>query len=132
MGVVDLDIVIETGGKILGRTEVASLQKPAGQDAKPQLHLVEPGAMFGCKVEDMLMAWIAQECPALHPMAQVLGHTGHLAPLSHHTADVQAPVRVEIIHHPVVTCMSGSCLTTWAKWAAKSALVRVCPTFHTT
>ena len=59
--------------------------------------------MFGRKVEDMRMAWIAQECPALHTLAQVLGDKGHLAPLSHHTADVQAPVGVEIIHHPVVT-----------------------------
>jgi hypothetical protein len=30
MGVVDFEIVRETGGKIVGRTEVASLQKPAG------------------------------------------------------------------------------------------------------
>ncbi len=59
--------------------------------------------MFGRKVEDMRMAWIAQECPALHTMAQGLGHKGHLAPLRHHTADVKAPVGVEIIHHPVVT-----------------------------
>lgn len=103
MGVVDIEIVIETGGKILGRTEVPALQKPAGQDAKPQLNLVEPGAMFGRKVKDMRMAWIAQECPALPPMAQVLGNKGHLAPLRHHTADVKAPVGVEIINHPVVT-----------------------------
>src|SRR5262249_25363468 len=103
MGVVDLEIIRETGFKILSRTEVGSLQKPAGEDAKPQLDLVEPGAVCGRKVEDMRMAWITQEGPALYPMAQVLGHKGHLAPLRHHTADVQAPVGVEIIHYPVVT-----------------------------
>src|SRR4029453_16368763 len=42
MGVVDLERVVETGGKILGRTAVAPLQKPAGEDATPPLHLVEP------------------------------------------------------------------------------------------
>jgi len=29
MGVVNLEIVRETGGKILGRTEITSLKKPA-------------------------------------------------------------------------------------------------------
>jgi len=59
--------------------------------------------VFGRKVEDMLMTWIAQECSALHTLVQVLGHKGHLAPLRHHTAAVQAPVGVEIIHHPVIS-----------------------------
>jgi hypothetical protein len=52
--------------------------------------------MFGRKVEDMWMTWIAQEGSALHTMAQVLGYQGHLAPLRHHTADVKAPVGIEI------------------------------------
>jgi hypothetical protein len=51
--------------------------------------------MFGRKVEDMCMTWIAQEGPALYQ--------GDLAPLRHHTADVKAPVGIEIIHHPIVT-----------------------------
>ncbi len=59
--------------------------------------------MFGRKVKDMLMAWIAQECPPLHTSAQVLGDKGHLTPLRHQTADVETPMRVEVIHHPVVT-----------------------------
>ena len=42
VGVVDFKIVIQTGCKILGRTEIASFEKATGQDAKPQLHLVEP------------------------------------------------------------------------------------------
>jgi hypothetical protein len=102
MGVVDLEIGRELGCKILNRTAVPSLQKPASEDAKPHLNLIEPGSMFGRKVEDMLMAWIAQECSALPPLAAVLGHKGHLAPLRHHTADVKAPVGVEILHHPVI------------------------------
>jgi len=42
MGVVDLKIVLQARGKILGRTEIAALEKPTGQDAKPPCHLVEP------------------------------------------------------------------------------------------
>src|SRR5215831_20844097 len=74
---------------------------------EPQLHLVEPGAMFRCKVEHMLMARITQERPPLHSSAQVRGHTGHFAPLSNRTADIKAPVRVEIINYPVVALHIG-------------------------
>ena len=42
MGVVDFQIVIQTCGKIVSRTEIAALEKPPGQDAKPQFYLVEP------------------------------------------------------------------------------------------
>ena len=69
MGIIDLKIVTQTDFKVLGRTEIASLQKPAGEDAKPQLHLVEPGAMFGRKMEHVLVSRIAQECPPLYASA---------------------------------------------------------------
>jgi hypothetical protein len=42
LGVVDFQILIQTGGKILRRTEIAALEKAPGQDAKPQFYLVEP------------------------------------------------------------------------------------------
>jgi hypothetical protein len=51
MGIVDFKIVRQTGCAVLSGTEVASLEKATGQDAKPQLHLVEPGAMFRGKKE---------------------------------------------------------------------------------
>ena len=63
--------------------------------------------MFGCKMEDMLMGRITQERPPLHTSAQVLGHKGHGAPLGDQTADIEAPVGIEIIHHPVVTWHIG-------------------------
>ena len=110
LGVIDLKIVTQTGFKVLGGTEVAPFQKTPRQDAKPQLHLVEPGAMFGRKVEHMLMAWIAQERPPLHSAAQVPGNKGHLAPLGDQTADREAPMGIEIIHHPVVALHSGELL----------------------
>jgi hypothetical protein len=42
MGVVDFEIVIEAGCKIVGRIVIASFERPTGQDAKPQRYLVEP------------------------------------------------------------------------------------------
>ena len=66
VGVVDLKIIIQTGFKVLGGTVIASLKKPTGQDAKPQLNLVETGAMFGRKVKHMLMVRIEQEGTPLH------------------------------------------------------------------
>jgi hypothetical protein len=102
MRVIDLKRVIQTGCEILGGTAIASLQKPTGQDTQPQLHLVEPRAMFRRKVEHMLMVRIAQEGTPLYPAAQVLGNTGHVAPWGDQPADLQAPVGLEMIHHPVL------------------------------
>jgi hypothetical protein len=42
MGVVDLKIVRQARGKILGRMAIAAFEKPTGEDAKPPFHLVEP------------------------------------------------------------------------------------------
>jgi hypothetical protein len=42
MGVVDFQIVRETGFKVFNRTEVASFQKPTGDDTKPQRYLIAP------------------------------------------------------------------------------------------
>ena len=42
VGVVDFKIVIQARFKILGRIEIAAFEKPTGQDAKPQLDLIEP------------------------------------------------------------------------------------------
>src|SRR6266436_3673961 len=67
VGVVDFKIVLQTGGKILGRTAIASFEKSTGQDAQPQLHLVKPGAMFRRKMAHMLVSRIAQERPPLCP-----------------------------------------------------------------
>ena len=58
--------------------------------------------MFGGKVADMLRGRIAQEGPPLPTAVQVLRYTGHMAPLGDQTADLEAPVGIEIIHHPIV------------------------------
>src|SRR5207249_8969299 len=58
----------------------------------------------------MLMGRIAQESAPLHTSAQVLRHKGHLAPLGDQTADREAPMGIEIIHHPIVALHSGELL----------------------
>ena len=115
MRVVNLKIVTQTGCKLVGRTEIASFQKLTGQDAKPQLNLIEPGAMFGRKVEHMLMTWIAQERPPLHTSQQVLGHKGHVAPPGDQTAKLKAPVGVEIIYSSVVICLPSLNGIAWSR-----------------
>src|SRR5215217_4049481 len=42
VGVVDFQLVTQTGFKILDRIEITPFKKTTGQDAKPQLHLIEP------------------------------------------------------------------------------------------
>jgi hypothetical protein len=59
--------------------------------------------MFGRTMADRLMGRITQARPPLHTSAQVLGHKGHVAPWGDQPADLEAPVGIEMIHHPVVT-----------------------------
>jgi hypothetical protein len=63
--------------------------------------------MLGRKVKDMRMGRIAAECAPLDAALQVLGAKGDRTPLGHETADGQAPVGVEIIHHPIVALHRG-------------------------
>ena len=65
MSVVDLKIVQQAGLKVVGRIVITALEKPPRQDAKPQLHLIQPGAMLRRKVKDMFMGRITQERASL-------------------------------------------------------------------
>lgn len=110
MGVVDFQIRLQTGGKILRGTEIAALEKPPAQDAKPPCDLVEPGTVFGRKMADRFGRRVAQERPPLGTSAQCLGNAWHATPLGDQTADVEAPMGMEIIHDPVVALHSGKLL----------------------
>ena len=107
MGVVDLQIVRQAGVKILGRSVIAAREKTPCQDATPPLHLIQPGAMLGRKVQDMLMGRIAEERPPRSASLQGLGDTGDRTPWGYETADVETPVGIELIHHPIVALHSG-------------------------
>ena len=107
MGVVDLKIVRQAGFKSLGRIEIAALEKTPRQDTKPQFHLIQPRAMYGRKVKDMLMGRIAEERTPLGASMQGLREKGDRTPLGYETADLEAPVGIEIIHHPIVARHGG-------------------------
>ena len=110
MGVVDCKIRLQTGGKILRGTAIAAREKPTGQNAQPPCSLGEPCTVCGRNMEPMLVSRSAQERPPLGPAAQRLGTAWHAAPLGDQAADVEAPLGMEIIHHPVVALPSGEVL----------------------
>jgi hypothetical protein len=110
MGVVARKRVIQARFKSVGRIAIAALETTPRQDAKPPFHLVEPGAMFGGKVEDLLLGRITQQGTPLPPAVQGLHHQRPVAPLGHQPADREAPGRLELIHHPVVARPSGELL----------------------
>ncbi len=107
MGLVDVKLINHTGCKVVRRTHVATLQQSTRQDAQPPLDLIEPRAMFGGKVEPMRMRWIAQEGPPVYPPAQLLLDERDIAPRGNKAADVETPVRIEMIDHPIVTRHGG-------------------------
>lgn len=107
MRVVDLQIVGQAGIKIAGRIVIAALEKPPCQDAKPQLYLIQPGAMRGRKVKDMLMRRITQERAALASTRQGLGRTWEITPRCDKATHVQAPVGIEIVHPPIIALHRG-------------------------
>jgi hypothetical protein len=107
MGVIDLHVVSQTSGKSVGRLAIATVEKPPGQDAEPQLDLVEPGAVFRRKMAHMSMTRIAQEGPALHASTQVFGPIRDITPLRHEAPDLEAPMGMKIIHAPSVAPHRG-------------------------
>src|SRR2546428_8819292 len=101
------DIIIlkkapQSAVKVLGPGKTPTGQKATVQDAKKQLSLVEPRAVFGREMKNMAMARITQEGTALHSFFELHRFKGHLAPLSHQAADVQTPVGVQVVHHPII------------------------------
>ena len=61
-------------------------------------------------MKHMAVAWIAQKGPALRPFFELSGFKRHLAPARHQAADIQTPVGVEVVHHPIVTLHTGQAL----------------------
>jgi hypothetical protein len=107
MCVIDLQGVSQTSFKSVGRIEIATFEKPPGQDAEPQLALVEPGAVLRRTMEHMSMTRIAQEGPALHASAQVFGPIRASTPLRHEATDLEAPMGMKLIHDPIVAPHRG-------------------------
>ena len=106
-GMVDLQRVGQAGVKILGRIVIAALEKTPCPDAQPPLHLMQPSALLGGKVQDRPMGRIAAERAPLEASLQVRGEKGDRTPVGHATADRETPVGIEIIHPPSVALHRG-------------------------
>src|SRR6516162_2837714 len=81
--------------------EIAMPQEAARQHAEPQLHLIQPRAMLGREVKHMLVRWVAQKRPPLPARPQLPGIERDIAECRDPLAGFHAPVRVQVVHHPV-------------------------------
>jgi hypothetical protein len=109
-GMVILQKALQAAGKVLGAGKAATGQKATGQHAKEPLGLIEPRAVLRREMKDMTVIRVAQKGPALRSLLKRMGLKGHLAPVGHHAADVQTPVGVSVVHHPVITRHAGQVL----------------------
>src|SRR5438132_12252625 len=53
-------------------------------------------------MKDMAVAWIAQKGLALRPLFELLRRKGHLAPASHQATDIETPMGIQVVHHPII------------------------------
>src|SRR5712692_7411657 len=93
-GIVILQKALKAACKVLGTGKTATGQKATRQDPKEQLALIEPRAVFRCKMKDMAVAGIAQKSPALRSLFERVGLTRHLEPARDQAANVQPPVGI--------------------------------------
>jgi len=63
--------------------------------------------MLRREMKDMTMSGVAQKGPALWSLLQFMGRKGHCAPVGHQAADVQTPMGIQVVHHPVITRHAG-------------------------
>jgi hypothetical protein len=87
--------------EIRHRDEIPALQEPPCKDAKPQLHLIEPGAMRRSEVEHMLVGWVSQKGSSLQASLQLSRNEGDVAQLGYDATDFQAPMGIQVIQDPV-------------------------------
>jgi hypothetical protein len=104
-------VVVQVHGQacdeFLGRCEVAAFQEAASQGAEPQLDLVEPRAVLGREVEDVLVIRIRQEGASLLAGAQVFLVERQAVEFREEFADVQAPMGVQVIEDPMAALLVG-------------------------
>ena len=102
MGVVHIKVIKQPSLKGVDRTKVPALEKTASQHPKPSFDLLEPRPVFGREMPYRLRRRSAQERSPLHTSLECLGDKGEITPRCHEAADLQAPVRIEIIDHLVI------------------------------
>ena len=101
MGVVIVQIGRQACAEVLGGGEVTALEESARQRTKPQFDLVEPRAMLGREVEHVLVIGIGQKGTPLLAGAQLFFVEGQSVQSSQEFANVQTPVRVQVVEDPM-------------------------------
>ena len=102
-GTVEADDLYHTAGQ-KGQAKQGG-KNPRGRRPRGRRKKREPGRGHYDKDRPAIIAWVSRQG------AVVLHATrGHVAPLGDQTADREAPVGIEIIHHLVVALHSGELL----------------------
>ena len=101
MGIVIVQIRCQTAYELLGGGEVAAFEETTSQGAEPQFDLVEPRAVLGREVEDVLVICISQEGAALLASVQVLLVERQAVEFRQEFANLQAPMSVQVVEDPM-------------------------------
>ena len=107
VSVVVVQVRGQTCDEFLGRCEIAALQEAASQGAEPQFDLVEPRAVLGREVEDVLVIGIGQEGASLLAGAQVFLVERQAVEFRQELADIQAPMGVQVVEDPMAALLVG-------------------------
>jgi hypothetical protein len=91
--------------------EIAPLQETPAQDAEEQFYLVQPRAVNRREVEHVSVTGIAQESAALPARFQGLGMEWQPATLRYPAANIEAPMRVQIVYDPIKPFVRGEMLS---------------------
>lgn len=110
MGIVVVQISGHSFNEIVGGCEVASFEEATGQRAEPEFDLVEPRAVLGSEVEDVLVFGIGQEDATLGAGLEIVLVKRSTVEPGDEFANVQAPMGVEIVEDPVEAFAVGMLL----------------------
>jgi len=107
MGVVIVQVSGQARDEFFGRCEITALQPATSQGAEPQLDLVEPGAVLGREMKDVLVFEVRQESTSLSARAQVAFVERQSVQSCHEFAHVQTPVGVQVVEDPMKPLLVG-------------------------
>jgi len=101
VGVVVCQGRTQLSGKLGLEAELAVTQQTPLENTEPDLDLVEPTAVLGRVVDLMPVFRIGKKRPTLAAGAQTLRIKAETRQPGNGAAQLQTPVRVQIVHHPV-------------------------------
>lgn len=107
MGVVIVQVSGQARDEFFGRCEITAFEPATSQGAEPQLDLVEPGAVLGREMKDVFVFEVRQKSTSLIARAQVAFVERQSVQLCHEFADVQTPVRVQVVEDPMEPLLVG-------------------------